>query len=107
MGSGWRKNGVVLCPRYWYAEEEKGVGCGRHENYGMEERTRIRNRIWDPGIKRNFSRPHLEDKVISKEWGMIRPGLYVMLYLFRICLCVVLGKCHCLGMYLSLACFTS
>ena len=41
---------------------------------GVEDMTRIRIRIWDPGIKRNFSRPHLEDKVISKEWGMIHPG---------------------------------
>ena len=71
----------------------------------MEDRTRIR--IWDPGIKRNFSRPHIKDKVISNEWGMIRPGRYTILYLFRICLCVVLEKCHCLDMSLCLACFTS
>ncbi|GKA74826.1 harbinger transposase-derived nuclease domain-containing protein [Tanacetum coccineum] len=32
----------------------------------------IQKRIWDPGIKIYF-RHHLEDKVVVKEWGMIRP----------------------------------
>ncbi|GJS52366.1 hypothetical protein Tco_0625728 [Tanacetum coccineum] len=32
----------------------------------------IQRRIWDPGIKIYF-RHHLEDKVVVKEWGMIRP----------------------------------
>ena len=96
QGSGRRKRKKVLV----------AVAEGRRTT-GVEDMTRIKIRIWDPGIKRNFSSPHLEDKVISKEWGMICPGLYVNLYLFRICLCVVLGKCHCLDMSLCLACFTS
>ncbi|GJX47129.1 hypothetical protein Tco_0272319 [Tanacetum coccineum] len=37
----------------------------------------IQRRIWNPGIKINFFRHHLEDKVVSKEWRMLRPGLYV------------------------------
>ncbi|GJX57797.1 hypothetical protein Tco_0287694 [Tanacetum coccineum] len=32
----------------------------------------IQGRIWDPGIK-IYLRHHLEDKVVVKEWGMIRP----------------------------------
>ncbi|GJU74641.1 phospholipase-like protein [Tanacetum coccineum] len=32
----------------------------------------IQRRIWDPRIKIYF-RHHLEDKVVVKEWGMIRP----------------------------------
>nr|GEV18907.1 hypothetical protein [Tanacetum cinerariifolium] len=32
----------------------------------------IQERIWDPGIKIYF-RHHREDKVVVKEWGMIRP----------------------------------
>ncbi|GKA16742.1 hypothetical protein Tco_0696579 [Tanacetum coccineum] len=32
----------------------------------------IQRRIWDPGIKIYF-RHHLEDKVVVKEWRMIRP----------------------------------
>ncbi|GKB56097.1 hypothetical protein Tco_0912283, partial [Tanacetum coccineum] len=32
----------------------------------------IQGRIWDPGIKIYF-RHHLEDKVVVKEWRMIRP----------------------------------
>ncbi|GKE25536.1 retrotransposon-related protein, partial [Tanacetum coccineum] len=32
----------------------------------------IQRRIWDPGIKIYF-RHHLEEKVVVKEWGMIRP----------------------------------
>ncbi|GJX77975.1 hypothetical protein Tco_0324786 [Tanacetum coccineum] len=34
----------------------------------------IQRRIWNPGIKINFFRHHLEDKVVSKEWRMLRPG---------------------------------
>ena len=60
QGSGRRKRKKVLVV----------VAEGRRTT-GVEGRTRI----WDPGIKRNFSRPHLEDKVISKEWGMICPGI--------------------------------
>jgi hypothetical protein len=96
QSSGRRKRKKVLVT----------VAEGRRTT-GVEDRSRIGIRIWDPGIKRNFSRPHLEDKVISKEWGMIRPELYVMLHLFRICVCVVLGNCHCLDISLCLACFTT
>ena len=96
QGSGRRKRKKVLV----------AVAEGRR-TIGAEDRTRIGIMIWDPGIKRKFSRPHLEDKVISKEWGMIHPELYVMLHLFRICVCVVLENCHCLDFSLCLACFTS
>ncbi|GKF34664.1 hypothetical protein Tco_0107864 [Tanacetum coccineum] len=55
-------------------KREKGVGCGggRQENYGSGRRDYSRTRICDPGIKIYF-RHHLEDKVVVKEWGMIRP----------------------------------
>ncbi|GKB93085.1 hypothetical protein Tco_0979222 [Tanacetum coccineum] len=55
-------------------KRKKGVGCGsgRQENYGSGRRDCGRIRIWDPGIKIYF-RHHLEDKVVVKEWGMIRP----------------------------------
>ncbi|GKB19997.1 hypothetical protein Tco_0853920 [Tanacetum coccineum] len=56
-------------------KRKKGVGYGskRQENSGSERRICGRIRIWDPGIT-SFSRHHLEGKVDSKEWGMIRPG---------------------------------
>nr|GEV75973.1 RNA-directed DNA polymerase, eukaryota [Tanacetum cinerariifolium] len=55
-------------------KRKKGVGCGsgRHENYRSERRDSGRSRISNPGIKLHF-RHHLEDKVVVKEWGMIRP----------------------------------
>nr|GEU70790.1 hypothetical protein [Tanacetum cinerariifolium] len=54
-------------------KRKKGVGCGseRQENYGSERRDCGRIRLWDLGIKIYF-RHHLEDKVVVKEWGMIR-----------------------------------
>ncbi|GKB38340.1 hypothetical protein Tco_0883282 [Tanacetum coccineum] len=32
----------------------------------------IQKRTWNPGIKINFFRHHLEDKVVSKEWRVLR-----------------------------------
>ncbi|GJW60796.1 RNA-directed DNA polymerase, eukaryota [Tanacetum coccineum] len=67
---------MVLC--YVQGSErrkrKKGVGCGsgRQENYGSGRRDCSRIRIWDTGIKIYF-RHHLEDKVVVKEWGLIRP----------------------------------
>ncbi|GJU42843.1 hypothetical protein Tco_1195800 [Tanacetum coccineum] len=55
-------------------KRKKGVRCdsGRQENYVSGRRDCGRIRIWDPRIKIYF-RHHLEDKVVVKEWGMIRP----------------------------------
>nr|GEW91567.1 NDR1/HIN1-like protein 6 [Tanacetum cinerariifolium] len=55
---------------------KKCVGCcsGRQENYRSGRRDYGRIRIWDLGIKIYF-RHHLEDKVVVKEWGMIRSRL--------------------------------
>nr|GEX40515.1 hypothetical protein [Tanacetum cinerariifolium] len=60
IGSGRRKR-------------KKGVGCGsgRQENYESRRQDCGRIRICDPVIKIYF-RHHLEDKVVVKEWGMIR-----------------------------------
>ncbi|GKD93415.1 hypothetical protein Tco_1373252 [Tanacetum coccineum] len=49
-----------------------GYGSGRQENYGSGRRDCGRIRIWDPRIRIYF-RHHLEDKVVVKEQGMIRP----------------------------------
>ncbi|GJZ08886.1 actin-binding FH2 [Tanacetum coccineum] len=38
----------------------------------VEHKSGKRRGVWDPGIKIYF-RHHLEDKVVVKEWGMIRP----------------------------------
>nr|GEW61306.1 hypothetical protein [Tanacetum cinerariifolium] len=38
----------------------------------VEHNSGKRRGVWDPGIKIYF-RHHLEDKVVVKEWGMIRP----------------------------------
>nr|GFA01520.1 hypothetical protein [Tanacetum cinerariifolium] len=59
-------------------KRKKGIGCGskRQENYGSGRRDCGRIRIWDPGIKIYF-RHHLEDKVVVKEWGMIRPRIRI------------------------------
>nr|GEV75971.1 retrovirus-related Pol polyprotein from transposon TNT 1-94 [Tanacetum cinerariifolium] len=55
-------------------KRKKGVGCGigRQENYGSRRQDSGKSRISDPRIKIHF-RHHLEDKVVVKEWGMIRP----------------------------------
>ncbi|GJY26611.1 hypothetical protein Tco_0401337 [Tanacetum coccineum] len=41
-------------------------------NVAMGKEVKIQRRIWDPGIK-IFFRQHLEDKVVPKKWGMLRP----------------------------------
>ena len=92
QGSGRRKRKKVLVA---VAEDKRTMG--------VKDRTKI----WDPGIKRNFSRPHLEDKVISKECGMIRPGfMSFYIYLGYMSLCHI-RKVSCLNISLCLACFTS
>ncbi|GKC55970.1 hypothetical protein Tco_1083568 [Tanacetum coccineum] len=44
----------------------------RQEQQRLAKDAKIQRRIWDPGINIYF-RHHLEDKVVVKEWGMIRP----------------------------------
>ncbi|GKD64319.1 hypothetical protein Tco_1306427 [Tanacetum coccineum] len=39
--------------------------------YDMQE-ANLQLKTWDPGIK-IFFRQHLEDKVVPKEWGVLRP----------------------------------
>nr|GEY33444.1 hypothetical protein [Tanacetum cinerariifolium] len=67
-----------LCTLPRRRKRKKGVGCGsgRHDNYESKRRDCGRIRIWDPGIKIYF-RYHIEDKVVVKKWGMIRPRINV------------------------------
>ncbi|GKE39761.1 hypothetical protein Tco_1463166 [Tanacetum coccineum] len=60
-------------------KRKKGVSCGsgRQENYRSGRRDCDRIRIWYPGIKIYF-RHHLEDNVVVKEWGMIRPRQHTL-----------------------------
>ncbi|GJT24412.1 50S ribosomal protein HLP, mitochondrial-like protein [Tanacetum coccineum] len=60
-------------------KRKRGVGYGskRQEHSGSGRRICGRVRIWDPGIT-SFSRHHLEGKVDSKEWGMIRLGQHTL-----------------------------
>ncbi|GJW83327.1 hypothetical protein Tco_0156472 [Tanacetum coccineum] len=81
-----RKKGVVLCPRQLKAEEKKEywlqqwktglrfLGALVFPLFNPGPGSFAHKRIWDPEIKIVF-RQHLEGKVVSKEWRMLRPGL--------------------------------
>nr|GEU40162.1 RVP_2 domain-containing protein [Tanacetum cinerariifolium] len=47
-------------------------GIFRRQQQQIATNAKIQRRLWDPEINIYF-RHHLEDKVVVKEWGMIRP----------------------------------
>ncbi|GJZ33731.1 hypothetical protein Tco_0579167 [Tanacetum coccineum] len=63
----------------------------RQQQQQIATNAKIQRRLWDPGIKIFFGH-HLKDKVVVKEWGMIRQWETANTLLLAMLICYALNR---------------